>query len=260
MWDSVPLPEPHRGRLEVRCATLMVPVDHADPGRCSLDLAMVRVRAADDRDRIGSLVLNPGGPGLSGLDYMPLWVSWLPDGVLARFDVVSFDPRGAGRSAPIRCGVVPADQATAVTPSLEGKTPERREVDVDDAAFVIGCNDSASGAPASQLRAEAARMAITYPRFGEYGSWWLFRCTFWMTPHPVLPTTETVTASPLLVIATEAHPATPYYGGVARALGPSTSLLTVSGGGHTPLGRSPCVAEHVTLYLVELRLPGGHAC
>jgi pimeloyl-ACP methyl ester carboxylesterase len=146
--------------------------------------------------------------------------------------------------------------------SLEGKTPERRDVDVDDAAFVIGWNDSASGPLAAQLRAEAARPARTYLRFGEYGSWWLFRCTFWTAPHPVLPIPETITASPVLVIATEADPATPYYGGVAlaRALGPSANLLTVSGGGHTALERSPCVAQQVTLYLVEIRVPGGHAC
>jgi pimeloyl-ACP methyl ester carboxylesterase len=72
----------------------------------------------------------------------------------------------------------------------------------------------------------------------------------------------TVTASPVLVIATEADPSTPHSGGVAiaRALGPSANLLTVSGGGRIAFGRSPCVVEHVTLYLVELRVPGGRAC
>ena len=73
---------------------------------------------------------------------------------------------------------------------------------------------------------------------------------------------ETIPASPVLVITTEADPATPYYGGVAlaRTLGPSANLLTVSGGGHTALERSPCVAQQVTLYLVEVRVPRGHRC
>jgi hypothetical protein len=57
-------------------------------------------------------------------------------------------------------------------------------------------------------------------------------------------------------------PSTPHSGGVAiaRALGPSANLLTASGGGHTAYERSACVAEHVTLYLVVLRVPGGQAC
>jgi hypothetical protein len=44
------------------------------------------------------------------------------------------------------------------------------------------------------------------------------------------------------------------------ALGPSANLLSASGGGHAANGGSPCVPEHVTLYLVELRVPGGQAC
>jgi hypothetical protein len=109
MWDSVPLPGPRRGRLEVRCVTLTVPADDAGPGRGSLGVAMIRVRPADQPDRIGSLVLY-GGAAL------------------------------------------------------------------------------------------------------------------------------------------------------ARALGPSANSLTVSRGGRTALERSRCVAQQAALYLVEVRVPGGHAC
>jgi len=102
-WAGAPLPEQRRGRLDVGCAALTVPIDHADPARGSLELAVVRVRASNQHARIGSLILNPGGPGVSGVDFMPSWATWLPDELLARFDIVSFDPRGTGRSAPIRC-------------------------------------------------------------------------------------------------------------------------------------------------------------
>jgi pimeloyl-ACP methyl ester carboxylesterase len=98
---------PEGPRLDVGCATLTVPLDHADPARGSLDMAVIRVRAADQRQRIGSLVLNPGGPGVSGVDFMPAWAASLPGELLARFDLVSFDPRGTGRSAPIRCRTGP---------------------------------------------------------------------------------------------------------------------------------------------------------
>ncbi|MGE5830981.1 MAG: alpha/beta hydrolase [Micromonosporaceae bacterium] len=55
---------------------------------------------------------------------------------------------------------------------------------------------------------------------------------------------------------------TPFSGAaaLARVFGPTAILLTVAGGGHTAFGRSSCVAEHVTLYLVEVRVPGGQAC
>lgn len=116
-WAEVPLPEKRRGRLDVGCATLAVPIDHADPARGNLDVAVVRVRASNQHERIGSLVLNPGGPGVSGVDFMPSWAAWMPDELLARFDLISFDPRGTGRSAPIRCPD-PADLAGAGLPEL----------------------------------------------------------------------------------------------------------------------------------------------
>lgn len=108
-WEMVP-PD-RRDRLDVGCATLTVPLDHADPGRGSIGMAVIRVRAADQRQRIGSLVLNPGGPGVSGVDFMSTWAAWFPDDLLARFDLVSFDPRGTGRSAPIRCRSLPDEHA-----------------------------------------------------------------------------------------------------------------------------------------------------
>jgi pimeloyl-ACP methyl ester carboxylesterase len=117
-WAAAPLPQQRRDRLDVRCAAFTVPIDHAHLTRGSLDMAVVRVRASNQHDRIGSLVLNPGGPGVSGVDFMPSWVAWLPNELLARFDIVSFDPRGTGRSAPIRCGDEPADLEGAALPDL----------------------------------------------------------------------------------------------------------------------------------------------
>src|SRR4030095_14683604 len=99
-WDTAPLPDQRRGRLDISCATLTVPIDHADPTGGRLDVAVIRLRATDQQQRIGSLVLNPGGPGVSGVDYMPAWLTWLPDELLAPLGLGCFDPRGARRSAP----------------------------------------------------------------------------------------------------------------------------------------------------------------
>jgi pimeloyl-ACP methyl ester carboxylesterase len=74
----------------------------------TLEVALLRARSAAQRDRIGSLVVNPGGPGGSGIDtavYLSFGQAYggLPDEVTRRFDIVGFDPRGVGRSSPVDC-------------------------------------------------------------------------------------------------------------------------------------------------------------
>ena len=64
---------------------------------------MIRRAAADPAVRIGSLVLNPGGPGGSGVDFTAAVYDRLPAELRSRFDVVSFDPRGVARSGGIEC-------------------------------------------------------------------------------------------------------------------------------------------------------------
>ncbi|MCX5167065.1 alpha/beta hydrolase [Streptomyces antibioticus] len=86
---------------DLQCGTVSVPLDYARPGSGSLDLALARYRATGDKR--GSVVLNFGGPGGAGvpeLAYGGKPFMELTDG----YDVVSFDPRGVGRSSPVSCG------------------------------------------------------------------------------------------------------------------------------------------------------------
>ena len=92
-----------RAHLTLECAELRVPLSYDDPQSISLGVAVVRVRHDQQHNRIGSLILNPGGPAASGVDYLPGWASWFPDALLERFDLVTFDPRGTGLSDPIDC-------------------------------------------------------------------------------------------------------------------------------------------------------------
>lgn len=89
------------GALE--CATLTVPVDHADPTGPTLGLAVIRQPARDPAHRVGSLVVDPGGPGGSGVDYLRDALWGMDPTVRDRFDVVAFDPRGTGASRPVDC-------------------------------------------------------------------------------------------------------------------------------------------------------------
>jgi pimeloyl-ACP methyl ester carboxylesterase len=85
-----------------QCATLQVPRDPEHPGvGGTIGLALDRRPASGAR--IGSLLVNPGGPGASGVDFLPQVVGILPKAVLQRFDVIGFDPPGVGRSAPVVC-------------------------------------------------------------------------------------------------------------------------------------------------------------
>lgn len=85
----------------VQCATVSVPMDYRDPGKRSLSIALLRVPATGTSR--GSLVVNPGGPGAGGLDFAEYLGSTVDPAIRDAFDIVGFDPRGVGASAPITC-------------------------------------------------------------------------------------------------------------------------------------------------------------
>jgi pimeloyl-ACP methyl ester carboxylesterase len=94
-----------------QCATLRVPLDYAHPNGTQINLALERVLATDPSHRIGSLLVNPGGPGATGrtlpldLRQAAIAAGGSAAQVFARFDVVGFDTRGVGASTPaIDCG------------------------------------------------------------------------------------------------------------------------------------------------------------
>ncbi len=84
------------------CGTLEVPLDYDDPGAGTITLSVVRVPAGDPEERIGVLLLNPGGPGGTGTDFARFFP--FPDEISSRFDIIGFDPRGVGASDGLTCG------------------------------------------------------------------------------------------------------------------------------------------------------------
>lgn len=83
------------------CAKLKVPQDYSDPDGKSIEISVLRVKSTGQK--AASLVVNPGGPGGSGVDYAAAADGIVSSQIRKHFDVVGFDPRGVSRSAPIDC-------------------------------------------------------------------------------------------------------------------------------------------------------------
>ncbi len=86
-----------------QCTRITVPLDYAHPAGKTISLAVLKVPATDKGARVGSLVVNPGGPGGSGVDYAANATSYFGPELRRSFDIVGFDPRGVGESTPVQC-------------------------------------------------------------------------------------------------------------------------------------------------------------
>jgi pimeloyl-ACP methyl ester carboxylesterase len=127
------------------CATLKVPLDYAHPRAATIPIALNRHRATNPSQRIGSLVINPGGPGEAGTALLGRDLGVLTSTVKQRFDVIEMDPRGVGNSGGFRCNggagdpnVVGAGTGAKVDPVPV--TPEGRKILVDaDRGYAQAC-------------------------------------------------------------------------------------------------------------------------
>ncbi|CAN5868197.1 alpha/beta hydrolase [soil metagenome] len=119
------------------CAQVEVPIDYDATAGGTIDIALIRRTATDPSRRIGSLLVNPGGPGGSGVATVPFLS--LPAEVAERFDVVGFDPRGVGRSAALGCRTH-LQAIYDVDPTLEGQADRDAFLDVSQ-DFVDECDE-----------------------------------------------------------------------------------------------------------------------
>lgn len=165
---------PCRGEFE--CARLRVPLDYAEPGGRTIELALLKVAAADPEQRVGSLVVNPGGPGQPGTGYAAQAGLVFGDPLLDSFDVVGFDPRGTGDSAPVDClGDRALDRYVAADPDPD-TSPERSSLLRLSATLVRGCSQRSGALAAHVSTIEAARdmdvlrAALAEPRLNYYGA------------------------------------------------------------------------------------------
>ncbi len=124
---------------ELECATIKVPLDWADPNGQTITLQLNRSKARKPDERLGSVVINPGGPGGSGLDLTGYFVGFAGDSLLDHYDVVGFDPRGVGKSTPINCGTTKELDAYFTAQDVAETAADVTMLDARNAAFAEHC-------------------------------------------------------------------------------------------------------------------------
>jgi len=122
-WQSCPVADPVTGgNPELLCATITVPRDYLTPDGPTIELAVALLPAADQANKVGPLLLNFGGPGASGINILAeSGRGVVPAEIGNRFDLVSWDPRGVNRSAPVECLSDTEMDDWAATPGIPNK-------------------------------------------------------------------------------------------------------------------------------------------
>lgn len=148
------------------CATLTVPLDYAKPTGPTIKIAVNRMKAKGKRQ--GALVVNPGGPGGSGVDYAAAADQIVSSSVRNSYDVVGFDPRGVQRSAAISCvSDSKLDELLGTDPEPDSTAEEKTFVK-DTATLAEACSKSAGPLLGHVSTEEAARdMDILRAALGE---------------------------------------------------------------------------------------------
>jgi pimeloyl-ACP methyl ester carboxylesterase len=140
----------------MQCTTVSAPLDWDDPAAGSVDLALVRQPATGDR--LGSLLVNPGGPGASGYDFVKTSVDYATSGALQeRYDIVGFDPRGVGRSSAVAC-YEPAqmdEYLYGLADAERGSDAWIQELETSAADFAAACTDQ-TGALLGEVDTQSA--------------------------------------------------------------------------------------------------------
>ncbi len=162
-----------------QCATLHVPVDYSSPNGHQISLALIRKQDTNPSSRIGSLLMNPGGPGESGIDFLRAAASDFAN-LNRSFDLVSWDPRGVGASAPISCMDGPQlDSLLALDPVLDD-AQEKQTYIQGQKEFTSGCwhrnqdllpflDSKSTAQDMERIRAALGDSKLTYMGF-SYGT------------------------------------------------------------------------------------------
>jgi pimeloyl-ACP methyl ester carboxylesterase len=166
--------------LAFECGRTEVPISYDEPGGATLPLFLLRVVMAGQTNRIGSLMINPGGPGASGADAALGLALTMPTEVLSRFDIVGFDPRGVASSTPVECisdemkeRIVASEPRPTTDPQLDDAFALTKEVAdgcADEYGDALGAFNTVDTArDMEQLRQSLGDEKLTYLGY-SYGT------------------------------------------------------------------------------------------
>jgi len=151
-----------------QCTKLLVPLDYAEPDGQTLKISVLKVPAQSKSQRIGALVINPGGPGGSGVNYAAAGSLQFGNVLSNHFDIVGFDPRGVGSSNPLKClDTKGLDKVIAFDPDPD-TAAERAELDRLVAGFGQACLTRSGDLARHMSTKEAAKdMDVLRAALGE---------------------------------------------------------------------------------------------
>ncbi|WP_406454539.1 alpha/beta hydrolase [Streptomyces sp. NBC_00876] len=138
-------PSPLPGGAAWECSFMDVPLDYAEPGGDTIELALIRAKAINRKKRIGSLIFNFGGPGGSGVATLPAFGTEY-DKLRTRYDLVSFDPRGVGRSDGVECEDDKQLDARYEADGTPDDAAEEKAFTADTKAYAAACEKNSGKA------------------------------------------------------------------------------------------------------------------
>jgi pimeloyl-ACP methyl ester carboxylesterase len=162
-----------------QCGNLQVPLDYSNTGGRKITLALLRKPATQKSNRMGSLLVNPGGPGESGVDFLRSDAGSFSN-LNKRFDIVTWDPRGVAGSSPVTCvSGAQLDRYLALDSVLDDAQEKQAQIQADK-DFAAACQehsgeilpflDTASTAnDLDQIRQAVGDEKLTYLGF-SYGT------------------------------------------------------------------------------------------
>jgi len=173
------------------CSTLLVPVDYDKITGDIFHLKVIKYKATNQRQKLGALIVNPGGPGASAFDYAYNAENIVSTNVRERYDIVGFDQRGVGQSDPIRCLTDKETDEMLAGPMITDTSENQRKIIENAKFFASKCNKAVGNKLTHLSTLESAkdmellRLALNEPKLNYLGkSYGTYLGTLYVSLYP----------------------------------------------------------------------------